>query len=207
MRRSQCGPDFAGTSTRTSVHMHSPMHLGLRLSISVVHLTWTGGALRAQATELPPIFAPRPPSPTVMTVDEVRESRPPSPIRMLLNAASERVLADAKAFESPPSLVNPDLTLEGTTSPTSATVLLPQYIVKSTVLSRQQVERPNLPLVRPYVVEREGRPGLVDGYTFPVWLSRDGSKELNLNLINFAGRGVDHARDFGRVEVEFKIRF
>ena len=85
--------------------------------------------------------------------------------------------------------------------------MLPRYVVKSTVLPREHVYLPELPRIQPKVVEREGRPGLINGFSFGLWRSADGNKMINLNLIDFAGRGVDHAKDFGRVEIEFKMRF
>ncbi len=49
--------------------------------------------------------------------------------------------------------------------------MLPRYVVKSTALRWEEEERPDLPPLRPYTIERDGRPGLVTGYTFPVWRS------------------------------------
>lgn len=188
------------------------MNLALRVPVSVAGLVWANLPLCAQTTEPPPIFAPRMTAPSLSVPPATLEDSPPSllsnRVRLLVNAASERVLATAKPFEiTPPTTDVASRADLLTTPPGAGAIMLPRYVVKSTALRREQVERPDLPPLRPHLVEREGRPGLVTGYTFPLWRSSGGSRELNLNLIDFAGRGVDHAKDFGRVEIEFKIKF
>lgn len=187
------------------------MSLTLRVPISVVGLMWAELSLCAQVTELPPILTPRTPAAPIASPTQLKEgssSRLSPRVRLLMNTASERVLADAKPIE----ITSPAGAADASSNPTTllpgaGAVMLPRYVVKSTVLSWETVQRPEPPSIRPYVVEREGRPGLVNGYTFPLWVSKSGSHALNLNVIDFAGRGVDHAKDFGRVEIEFKIRF
>jgi len=188
------------------------MYLALRVPFSLAGLIWTDVSLRAHPAELPPIFNPRPAISSSFAAPTSTSAGPPSRlsnrVRLLLNTASERVLAEAKEFELPVPKVDPALQSDSSTMPSpAAPVMLPRYIVKSTAPPRQEVHRPDLPPLRPYVVDREGRPGMVTGYTFPVWRSKDGGSELNLNLIDFAGRGVNHAKEFGRAEIEFKIRF
>lgn len=188
------------------------MHLPLSVPRSVAGLIWADVVGRAQPTERPPIFAPQLATSSLETTPSNSENSPPSRlsnrVRLLVNTASERVLAEAKPFEIPMPTSDPTPQAESlTVLPRTGPVMLPRYIVKSTALRRNEVERPDLPAVRPYIIEREGRPGMVTGYTFPLWRSDGGARELNLNLIDFAGRGADHAKDFGRVEIEFRIRF
>jgi len=188
------------------------MHLALSVPLSATALIWADVLLRAQPTERPPIFAPQLPTSTLETTPANYETSPPSRlsgrVRMRVTIASERVLAAAKRFEIPMPTPDPTPQAESlTVVPRNGPLMLPRYIVKSTALRRNELERPDLPLVQPYIIEREGRPGMATGYTFPLWRSDGGTRELNLNLVDFAGRGADHAKDFGRAEIEFKIKF
>jgi hypothetical protein len=45
------------------------------------------------------------------------------------------------------------------------------------------------------------------GFTTNLLRMFEGSAELNLNVLQVNGQGLDHPRDFARVEIEFKLRW
>ena len=193
------------------------MHRLLRVLLSAPGLISAVVGVRGQSAERPSIFAPRmseradraagisPAAAKPAPAERVAPTQLSERVRNLVKSASEQVLAQAEPFAFKPSAVSQDAEASASTSDSSA-VVMSRYVVKSTALTREQAKRPELPWIQPTVLERDDR-RVIKGYTFTFWRSRDGNKEVFFNLIDFAGQGIDHAKDFGRVELGFKMKF
>ena len=190
-----------GTRVRNRVSHDGPMHAPLCLLRFGVGILLGWPAVFAQTDSRPAIFAPQ------------REGHAPaaSPklllserVRALVATASERVLAEAKAFDAPSN----GLAERGEplVIPVGDTVRMPQYLVKARPLRREAVEPPEIPLLQFRPTDREDR-GLIGGVSTRLLRLFDGKGEMNLNILQMAGRGNDHGRDFTRVELEFRFRW
>ena len=112
---------------------------------------------------------------------------------------TERILANEKAFEAPA----PAASMVTTQSVNAeGALMMERFVVKSFVPHRDEVElRP--PPIRFHPVERIEKKRNVLSATLFRFL--DGSGSFNMIVVNAAGSGVDHARQFTRVEFEFSI--
>ena len=157
----------------------------------------------AQSEALPPIFAPASERPRPAAPVTAAPSLLSDRSRALVASASSRLLADVKAFDAPSTgtdVAEPTILSDG------RTVQMSPFVVKSTVLPR--VKAPVLPL---YQFRGMGPDDTIDrrmiaGYTATLFRFDD-RRTLNLNILQAGGSGVDHGRDFVRIELAFKIRF
>ena len=178
------------------------MHAALRVLPFAFFVMVAGAASKGQVESRPPIFVePAPPA----------ESTPGRPVpksflservRTLVNAASERVLADAKAFDLPVETVTP----EPTPTPAGGIVQMPRYVVRSRVFRRDAIEPPAGPRLNFTAIIRDD-PRMIGGYTTNLFRLLKGQGEINLNILQAVGRGIDHGHDFTRAEIEFRFRW
>ena len=115
---------------------------------------------------------------------------------------AEVILAAAKAFEAPatPASVSDTAPLRS-----EGAVMMDRIFVKSSPLRRDQVRPPDLSLLTFHDLKRDDR--RATGISATLFRVLSGNGEINLNILNGAGQGVDHGRDFTRFELEFKLRF
>jgi hypothetical protein len=126
-------------------------------------------------------------------------------VRTLVSNASEQLLAEVKAFAAPPAPGAQSPILDSSPSPSVRVVHMPHYIVKAARLRREPVAV-DLPLLNFTTLERDDR-RMKAGFTTNLLRMFDGSAEVNLNVLQVNGQGLDHPRDFARVEIEFKLRW
>jgi hypothetical protein len=182
------------------------MHAALRalpFAFGALHAATLG---RAQPAELPPIFAPRetepvrqkPPAATSFPRTSLASER----MRAMINAAANRVLTEAAVFEAPGAPPSGSaLTVD------AATVMAP-VVVKAGTLKESDLRRPVVPTGR-FSLAEPAR-GIAGGVTMPLYHTYDFmGKELQIdfNILNGAGRGADHGRDFTRAEIAFRFKF
>lgn len=155
-------------------------------------------AILAQPAELPPIFAPR--------VEARRSPAAPHPVATsglsdrMRAAITERVLVGAKAFEPP---VSAEAAPESPTPTADGALLMRRFVVRSVAPRREEVEPAAVPTWEFGPVDRIDR--RVNGYSATLF-QLSGGLFFNLNVVNGAGRGIDHGRDFTRVEFEFSLK-
>ncbi len=161
-------------------------------------------AIRAQPVELPPIFAPKPVVPPV-GVGPVRPAPKAEGSERMRAQVAERLLAEAKAFDAPAPATGPDAGAEISNRVNADGALeMRRFVVRSLGPPREEVEPPPLPpLLRFWEVERAER-RVKPGYSMA--LARFFGGELRLSVVNGAGLGLDHGRDFTRAEIGFSIR-
>lgn len=156
----------------------------------------------AEAAKLPPIFAPRvtPPAPASAPTARPAASRAglSDHVRRQL---SERILTDLKSFELPPAATPASASVTGTAD---NVVIMPRFFVKSLTPRQDETELPPVP-IRFHPVERIDRKRHVLSATLFRFL--DGNGSFNVNVVNAAGSGADHTRQWTRVEFEFSINW
>jgi hypothetical protein len=183
------------------------MHAALRaFPIVVCGCVFTAVA-RGQPEPLPSIFAPRPNSPASEKSSSPVVRSSPAPLssrtRSLLEGAATRVLAEVVAFEVPggaPAIAG--VSADGATVMKAVTVE-----AKTLKDSDLRVRVPELYRFGP--AAGDPKTGIAGGVTAPLYHTFIGNKELQIdfNVLNGAGRGADHGRDFTRVEIAFRLKF
>ena len=120
-----------------------------------------------------------------------------------MQAAATRVLEDAAPFDAPiePGRISID-------ADTGAMVMAP-VIVRSIPLRDSQVRRPTPRLYRfvPFGGDKFRR--MAGGATAPLYHTFIGDKEfqIDLTVLNLAGKGIDHNIDFSRAEIAFTLKW
>jgi hypothetical protein len=176
-----------------------PLALGLKLFASIAV---------AQAPDLPPIFAPR--SSSSANSGPITETTPravPAISDRMRKQIGERILADVAVFEAPVAApaAAPTETITAPAAGSDGPFQMSRFYVKALPLRREDVEPRPVRLLHFAPIDRPER--RTQGHTATLWNSLDGTRLFNLNILNGAGKGMDHGRDFTRVEFEFKIRF
>lgn len=160
--------------------------------------------LRAQAAELPAIFAPQTVTPEVALPAPSRPRVGSSMSDRMRLQMSERILADVRALEIPASPTStasaaPVVTADGA-------LLMKRFVVRSLAPRPDEVEPPAAPLLRFAPIGRLERQ-VKAGYSAALLRFFDGRGSLNLNVVNGAGKGMDHNNDFTRAEIELSIKW
>lgn len=181
------------------------MHFVLRVVPLALGALSAAAILRAQPIELPPIFAPKPSPPR----PEVTPAQP-APVagisgRMRAQVA-ERILSEAKNFDVPAPAPPPAPTEAPGAVNADGALLMRRFVVRSLAPPRDAVEPPPLPLLRFEKVGRVDR-RVKPGYSATLARFWNEAGALNFNVVNGAGQGLDHARDFMRAEIEISIRW
>ena len=162
-------------------------------------------ALHAQSEERPAIFAPRPIAPEktgpVATGPERPVARAANSDRIRLLVA-KRVLEAAKAFEVPASAAVSETAARMPT--TEGALMMRQFFVRALPLRRNQVDRPEVPLLDFAPAERADR--RAQGYSATLLRLFEGNAFINFNVVNGAGQGADSRREFTRFELEFSLK-
>lgn len=159
--------------------------------------------LAAQASELPPIFAPKLPRADEPAPAAPQGARPIAPVSdYLRKAITETVLANAAAFAAPP---RPAAAEGAPAYSAEGALLMPRFVVRSKLPDRKEVKPPPVVLHRFARMERLDRQR--SAFSANLWASGDGVRTVELNVVNGAGYGVDHNVDFTRVEIGFRMRF
>jgi hypothetical protein len=165
---------------------------------------WAVVPIRGQ---LPPIFAPNPPSsaakPPLYSPPPATAAPVSQRVRTLINAAATRVLEEAAVFDAPRpadgAFVDPA---------TGVTVMTPM-IVKGESLKEWEVRPPSLRLFHfsPRDVDKDRR--LDSGYMATLYQTFIGNKEMRVefSIVKGAGKGMDHNQDFTRAELGFSFRW
>lgn len=115
------------------------------------------------------------------------------------------MLADAKVFEAPP----PSASTSANPAPVitdDGALLMNRFVVRSYGPTRREVEPAPVTLYRFEEVERVER-RVKPGFTANLASFFDGKGLLQLSVVNGAGQGIDHGRDFVRVELGFSLKF
>jgi hypothetical protein len=172
-----------------------PLALGLK---TVVFVTL------AQPSELPPIFAPRAISAASSRPVPEAMSPPAAAISdRMRKQIAERILAEAVVFTAPVAVASEPITAPPAGS--DGPFQMSRFYVKALPLRRADVEPRPVQLWHFTPMDRAER--RTQGHSATLWSSLDGNRLFNLNILNGAGKGMDHGRDFTRVEFEFMIRF
>lgn len=180
------------------------MSSALRVSSWALGLSLTVNAPYVQAAELPPIFAPRPETaPALAPISPTMSSPVSTRVRSLV---AEKVQA-AMALLPPPKARDGEADAEAKPTVTSEGALLMQRFVVRSVLPRpDEIVPPELPVMRFELTERVDR-RVKPGWEAPLMWFSGGVGSVNFGVVNGAGQGLDHGRDFTRVELSVKIRF
>lgn len=184
--------------------MHAVLRAPLLAAAGLLLLTST----RAQPPELPPIFAPRPASPDAAikppTVPRLSASPLSDHVRLMINAATARALEEAPVADTPVSTGS----ALGVDTTTGAMVMAP-VVVKGLTLKESQVRPPSLWLFHFDRLPGDKYRRVAGGVTAPLYHTFIGNKEFqaDFNIVNLAGRGVDHQIDFTRVELAFTLKW
>lgn len=157
---------------------------------------------RAQPEARPAIFAPQ------------REPAAPAAPHTPYPAASERVRflisEAANHFLENVTLVDAPSTTAGTTvdQSTGATVMAP-VVVRGLALKESQLRPPPVRLYHFTPLGGDKYRRIAGGATAPLFHTFIGHKEFqaDLNVLNCAGRGIDHNIDFTRVEIAFSLKW
>ena len=196
-----------GTGAGSRFHIAAPMHAALRTLPLVALGLCSFSSLRSQTTELPAIFAPK------VSAERARmPARAParvgtSPVservRSLISAASARVLDNAVVFNMPTT--TPDVVVDEA----SGAMVMAPVVVRGQSLQDSQVRPPTPRLFQFNPLGADQHRGVVGGVTMPLYHTFIGQKELQVdfNVVNGAGRGVDHGRDFTRAEIWFSLKW
>ena len=164
-------------------------------------------AIDAQTMELPAIFAPRTSEENNPTAARARPRAGTAPVservRSLISAAAVRALEDVEVFDphsSPPGVVVDETT--------GAMVMAP-FVVRGQTLQEKHV-RPPTPRLFHFTRQGGDKHLRIAGKeSMPLYHAFFGNKEFqaDLNVLNLAGRGIDHNIDFSRVEIAFSIKW
>ena len=164
-------------------------------------------ALEAQTAELPAIFAPRAAAENSSTPVRSTPRTGTAPVservRSLISAAAVRALEDVVVFEAPSS--TRDVVVDETTG---AMVMAP-VVVRGQTLQEKHV-RPPTPRLFHFTRQGGDKHLRVAGKeSMPLYHAFFGNKEFqaDLNVLNLAGKGIDHNIDFSRVEIAFSIKW
>jgi hypothetical protein len=184
------------------------MHAVLRAVPLALGLVFAA-ELRAQTAPVPAIFAPHVGKDA--PAFDLRATWPASPsivsdrVRSLVQAASVKVLAEAKAFEVIDVAHVNSLSVDVASG---ATRMRPM-IVKARSMQDSDLRPPTLRLLHFAPLGGDKHRRIAGGVTAPLYQTMLGSKELQVdfNIANGAGRGVDHGRDFTRAEIAFTLKF
>lgn len=162
----------------------------------------------ARPPELPPIFAPRRASDAPATTPSIVPRATASPlsehVRLMINAAAARALEEASAVDTPVST--------GSTLPVDASsgaMVMAPVVVKGLTLRESQVRPPSLRLFHFDRLPGDKHRRVAGGVTAPIYHTFIGKTEFqaDFNIVNLAGRGVDHQADFTRVELAFTFKW
>ena len=185
----------------SSVLRALPLALG---SMLAVHST------RAQPAELPAIFAPRvasaptaTPTETPASVASVPSTLVSDRVRSMVTAAATHALAHAEVFEATV------VTASDPVFVTKGTTMMAPMVVRSRTLRARDVLRPTVQLLRFERVGADLNRRLAGGVTGPLFHMKIGDREfqVDFSILNGAGRGLDHGRDFVRMELSFSLKF
>ena len=183
------------------------MHAALRtLSLVALGLCLLS-SLRSQTAELPAIFSPKASAERPRTPARAPPRAGTAPVservRSLIAAASARVLENAVAFDAPKTA--PTVTVDAS----SGAMVMAPYVVRGQALQDSQVRRPSPRLFHFNSLGGDEHRGVVGGVTMPLYHTFIGEKEfqVDFNVVNGAGRGVDHGRDFNRAEIGFSFKW
>jgi hypothetical protein len=185
------------------------MHPVLRAVLLVFGSMFASLILRAQSAELPPIFAPRTATVSPRVELPATSAAPSSSVsaraRSLMQTAATRVLADAEVFDAS----SPGAVKEMFLDPASGTMVMAPMIVRAKLLQDSDVRPPTVRLFHWGPAEGDKYRRLAGGVTGPIYHTFIGNKEFqaDFNILNGAGRGIDHGRDFTRVELSFTLKF
>jgi hypothetical protein len=183
------------------------MHLVLRavpLAFGSLLIVFGG---RAQPAELPAIFAPRPssisPRPFGVAAPRATPSAVSDRVRSLINTAATQTLDQAGASETSTATASTYVD-----AATGATVMSPM-IVRGQALQESQVRPPDLRLYYFTPLGGDKYRRIAGGATAALYHTYIGSKEfqVDLSILNAAGRGIDHNIDFTRAEIAFTLKW
>ena len=183
------------------------MHTALRTLPLVALGLCSLGSLRSQTAELPAIFAPKTSAERPRTPARAPARVGTTPVservRSLIAAASARVLENAVVFDAPKTV--PAAIVDESTG---AMVMAP-FVVRGQALQDSQVRRPSPRLFHFDSLGGDEHRGVLGGVTMPLYHTFLGQKEfqVDMNVVNGAGRGVDHGRDFNRAEIGFSLKW
>ena len=183
------------------------MHAALRTLPLVALGLCSLSSLRSQSTEWPAIFAPKASAERPRTPARAPARVGTSPVservRSLISAASARVLENAVAFHAPKAA--PAMIVDEA----SGAMVMAPFVVRDQALQESQVRRPSPRLFHfnPFGGDEHRR--VIGGVTMPLYHVFIGEKEfqVDFNVVNGAGRGVDHGRDFNRAEIGFSLKW
>ena len=178
------------------------MHAVLRaVPLALGALLASAAGTRAQSDTLPPIFTPKPAADPLNAHAVMPVSRAPVSAR-LRQAMTEQILAAARAFEAPaPDASTPMVPADGV-------LVMPRFVVKALLPRGDEVEPPVRPLLKfapqdKWWVHQRTQPA----HTATLARFFEGRGLINVSVLNGAGKGVDHPRDFTRVELGFSFRW
>jgi hypothetical protein len=163
--------------------------------------------LRAQPGELPAIFAPKgvPNEPPRRSPLAARETATPisQRSRLLMNEATIRVLEAAPVSHTPIAAGN--VYLDSATG----TMVMAPVVVRSQALRESQVRPPTPRLYHFTELSADKFRRIAGGATVPLYHAFIGGKELQVdfNVLNLGGKGIDHNIDFSRVEIAFTFKW
>lgn len=162
--------------------------------------------LRAQTAELPPIFAPREPEKAPAPVVYQRPTLLSERMRSLINAAAMKAMADGKMFEGPVVAADGDAPVFSTSG---GVMMMRPMVVRGLTLRPKDVTRPDVELLHFTPFGGDDHRRIAGGATMPLYHAYVGSKELQVDftVLNGAGKGVDHNRDFTRGEISFTLKW
>jgi hypothetical protein len=177
--------------------MSAPFRVGL-ITLAPIFFA---AVLRAQPAPLPPIFAPRvkpaPPAPIATAPSLVSERA-----RLMINTAAARMLATAEPFDAPTDA-------HVVVDTASGTLVMAPLVVRSNALHEAEIRPPELRLGHFTRARADKHLRIAGGVTAPLYHTIVAGKELQVdfNILNGAGNGIDHNRDFTRVELAFTFKW
>jgi hypothetical protein len=183
------------------------MHAALRALPLVALGLCSFSSLRSQTTELPAIFAPKVPAERARTPARAPSSIGTSPVservRSMMSAASARMLEKAVVFDPPTT--TPGVVVDES----SGAMVMAPVVVRGQTLQDSQVRPPTPRLFHFTPLGGDKHRGVAGGVTMPLYHTFIGQKELQVdfNVVNGAGRGIDHGRDFTRAEIGFTLKW
>ena len=196
-----------GTGAGSCFHIAAPMHAALRTLPLVALGLCSFSSLRSQTTELPAIFAPKMSAERARMPTHAPSNTGTSPVservRSLISAASARVLENAVPFSTPTT------TSDVVVDESSGAMVMAPVVVRGQALQDSQVRPPTPRLFYFSPLGGDKDRGVIGGVTMPLYHTFIGQKELQVdfNVVNGAGRGIDHGRDFTRAEIGFSLKW
>jgi hypothetical protein len=162
---------------------------------------------RAQTPELPAIFAPRAAvenSPSFVRSAPRAGMAPVSErVRSLISAATVRALEDVVVFEAPSS------TREVVVDEKTGAMVMAPVVVRGQTLQERHVRPPTPRLYHFTPVGGDKFRRIAGGASAVLYHTFIGNKEfqVDLNVFNLAGKGIDHNIDFSRAEIAFSLKW